>query len=465
MKNQIAKICARLRLGLYQANWQAIAMRQPIHLTFEAVVALLARTFEKLPDKRDPARIKYPIRDSALSAFAIFFFQHPSLLQFQHKLKQKRGRSNLETVFGVREVPSDTQLRDILDGAPTEPLRRSLAVIFNRFRRSGWACQFRTSEALGKRFYPVAIDGTDYFCSSEINCPGCLRRSQSDGTISYRHSILSATLIKPRSHQILPIDAEPILNSDGDEKQDCEVNAGKRLAERLRREHPRLDMLILGDAMFAHEPMIEHLRGKQMAFLLSVKPGSHKETFEWVEELERLGDWVERGSWTQGPAAKRRYFDYRIVREVPLSQSRKLWVTFIEVWERDKAGEQKYHSSWVTDLKVNGENIEEIIWVGRGRWKIENENFNTHKNGGYELEHNYGHGKHTLSTVFYYLNVLAFVAHKILERSDATYKKLREKWTLRDMWQGLRYCFHRFLVESWRELLKEYDPELELESG
>ena len=440
-------------------------MRQPIHLTFQAVIALLARTFENLPDRRNPAVVKYPLRDSMLSAFAMFFFQHPSLLQFQHKLKHRHSRCNLETVFSVKLVPSDTQLREILDGAPVEPLRRLLAVIFNRFRRSGWAAEFRTSLALGKRFYPVAIDGTDYFCSREINCSTCLRRSQSDGTISYRHSILSATLIKPRSHQILPIDAEPILNSDGNEKQDCEINAGKRLIERLRREHARLDMLILGDAMFAHEPMIERLKQMQMPFVLSVKPGSHKETFEWVEELERLGNWVERGSFTEGPAAKRSYFQYRICREVPLSQSRKQWVTFIEVWERDKSGRQKYHSSWVTDLEVNRENVAEVVWIGRGRWKIENENFNTHKNGGYNLEHNYGHGTKTLALVFYYLNVLAFVTHKILERSDATYGRLREKWTLRDMWQGLRYCFHRFLVESWKELLAEYDPELEPESG
>jgi hypothetical protein len=207
--------------------------------------------------------------------------------------------------------------------------------------------------------------------------------------------------------------------------------------------------------------MIEALKARQMPFLLSVKPGSHKETFEWVEELERLGDWVERGSWTEGPVAKRRYYEYRIVRKVPLSQSRKVWVTFIEVWERDKTGKQVYHSSWVTDLEVNRENVEEIIWIGRGRWKIENENFNTHKNGGYELEHNYGHGKQTLSQVFYYLNLLAFVTHKILERSDATYQRLREKWTLRDMWQELKYCFHRFCVNSWAELLKEYDPQIE----
>ena len=117
------------------------------------------------------------------------------------------------------------------------------------------------------------------------------------------------------------------------------------------------------------------------------------------------------------------------------------------------------------NLEVNAGNVEEVVWVGRGRWKIENENFNVHKNGGYELEHNYGHGRQGLGLVFYYLNLLAFVTHKVLERSDATYKKLRERWTLRDMWQGLRYCFHRFLVVSWRELLKEYDPELEPESG
>jgi hypothetical protein len=220
-------------------------MRQPIHLTFEAVVALLSRTFEKHPDTRDPARIKYPMREAALSAFAIFFFQHPSLLQFQHKLKQRRGRCNLETIFGVKDVPTDSQLRDILDSTPSEPLRRLLAVIFNRFRRSGWALQFRTSDAVGKRFYPVAINGTDYFSSYEINCSSCLRRSSTDGRISFRHSILSATLVKPRSHQILPIDAEPILNSDGSQKQVCEMLAGNRLVERLRREHPHLNMLIL----------------------------------------------------------------------------------------------------------------------------------------------------------------------------------------------------------------------------
>jgi len=433
-------------------------MREPIHLSFEALVDLLGQRFEQLPDSRDPNRLTYPMRDAMLSAFAMFFFQHPSLLAFQEKLKQREGRCNLESIFGVKSVPSDTQLRDILDGAPWEPIRRLLPDIFERYRRSGWLTEFRSSQNLGRKFYPVAIDGTDYFSSTEISCEGCLHSSHEEDKTRYRHSVLAATLIKPRSHQILPMDAEPILNTDGSEKQDCEINAGKRLVSRLRREHPHLDMLILGDSIFAHEPMIELLKELRISFVLTVKPGSQKETYDWVEDFQKQGGWVERGEWSEGPAAKRRFFEYRICREVPLSQARRVYVNFVEVWEKNKAGKQVYHSAFVTDLEVRAENVEEIIWIGRGKWKIENEHFNTHKNGGYELEHNYGHGKKTLSIVFYYLNLLAFVAHKVLERSDALYKKMRERETLREMWNGLRYCFRRFVASSWKELLRIYNP-------
>jgi len=440
-------------------------MREPIHLSFEALVDLLGQRFEQLPDSRDPNRLTYPMRDWLLSAFDMFFFQHPSLLAFQEKLKQREARCNLETIFGVKAVPSDTQLREILDGAPWEPIRGLLPDIFERYRRSGWLTEFRSSENLGDKFYPIAIEGTDYFSSTEISCESCLHSTQDDSKTRYRHSILAATLIKPRTHSILPMDAEPILNTDGREKQDCEINAGKRATSRLRREHPRLKMLIVGDSNFAHEPMIGLLKELEISFILTVKPGTQGETYAWVEDFQKQGGWVERGEFSQGPQASRRNFEYRICRTVPLSQARGEWVNFVEVWEKNKAGKPLYHSAYVTDLEVRAENVAEIIWIGRGKWKIENEQFNVHKNGGYELEHNYGHGKKTLSIVFYFLNLLAFVAHKVLERSEALYKKLRERERLREMWNGLRYCFRRFLAKSWKELLRIYNPRVEEGEG
>lgn len=46
---------------------------------------------------------------------------------------------------------------------------------------------------------------------------------------------------------------------------------------------------------------------------------------------------------------------------------------------------------------------------GRARWKIENETFNTLKNQGYNLEHNYGLGEKHLGVVFTMLMMLAFL--------------------------------------------------------
>src|SRR3954452_4155191 len=48
---------------------------------------------------------------------------------------------------------------------------------------------------------------------------------------------------------------------------------------------------------------------------------------------------------------------------------------------------------------------------GRARWKIENETFNVLKTNGYNLEHNFGHGKKTLASVLVTLNLLAFAFH------------------------------------------------------
>jgi len=101
-------------------------MRPLLSLTFEAFRDLLTSVFKQIPDQRDPQRITWEMPAVLMSAFAMFFFQHPNLLEYQRRMKKKSGRSNLERVFHVADLPSDTQMREILDGVPLEPLRRVL---------------------------------------------------------------------------------------------------------------------------------------------------------------------------------------------------------------------------------------------------------------------------------------------------------------------------------------------------
>jgi hypothetical protein len=172
-----------------------------------------------------------------------------------------------------------------------------------------------------------------------------------------------------------------------------------------------------------------------------------------ADDLWRLGGAV-RSAVDQGPACQRRFFDYQIVRQVPLTAERTTWVTLVEVWDRPKPGRGGSHNSFVTDFELDPENVSVGVAIGRSNWKIENERFNVHKNHGDELEHNYGHGRQSFSLVFYLLNLLAFAAPALLERGDRLYQQARAPQSRREVWTGLLTLMNRERVRSWAELLR-----------
>ena len=437
---------------------KAQPMRPLTSLTLEAMIALLSDTFGRLADPRRPDRVDYSLHDTLLSGFAMMFFQYPSLLEFQRKMKQRRGRCNLETIFGVTQVPSDTQMRAILDGVAPELLRSLLPVLFEKIRRAGWATEFKSTVPSGEHqgdYYTLMLDGTDYFHSTAVQCPACLQRRDGGGQVHFCHTGVSATRVKAGAHRVFPLDVEEVRNSDGQEKQDCELQAAKRLMHRLRQEHPQMALLVGGDDLYCHEPFIVQLRQQPLHHVLVCKPDSHREVYTWVADLEHLSA-CETGQWHEGPACRRRCFTYRIARAVPLTTSRRIWGTLVEVWEHDQSGKLRYHNAWFTDLAVDATNVAVVVRIGRSRWKIENEPFNVQKNHGYELEHNYGHGQQTLAMVFYLLNLLAFVAHVILERGDQRYQRCLATTSRRELWHTFRTTMRMILVSSWVQFLLIY---------
>jgi len=86
-------------------------------------------------------------------------------------------------------------------------------------------------------------------------------------------------------------------------------------------------------------------------------------------------------------------------------------VNYVE-YRMENGGETTYRNSWVSDLPISENNVKEVVKIGRRRWKIENETFNTLKNQGYHVEHSFGHGQKQLSFKFFLLNLLAFFMHQ-----------------------------------------------------
>ena len=100
------------------------------HLSADALYALLGVGFAKIADHRD-AGATIPLSDALLSAFAMFSLKDPSLLAFD----ERRSDANMKALFGIGQIPSDTQMRDILDPLDPEYLRPLFGDVFRQLQR------------------------------------------------------------------------------------------------------------------------------------------------------------------------------------------------------------------------------------------------------------------------------------------------------------------------------------------
>jgi Transposase DDE domain len=349
----------------------------------------------KALDSRRMATAQIPYLDALLSGLAVFVLKIPSLLQYD--IERKKG--NLKNLFGIENPPSDTRMREMLDVVEPDSIRPSFKVLFDYLRRNHYLEKFKV---LGGTLYALSIDGVEFFCSDSVHCDCCLTRVHRDGKTTYAHQALGCSLVNPSLSEVIPFCPEPIVNRDGTAKNDCERNAFYRFLAKFIADHPKLNCVLIMDSLYSVGPIIRAItKYSHLRYIIGAKPGDHKYLFELIG---RIGyDFEKKTSDERGVK-----YHYSCTKGVALNESNQdIKVDFVKViLENKKGGRTTF--TFVTNLDVTPENIEEIIAIGRSRWKIENETFNTLKNQGYNFEHNYGHGNKNLSTVFAMLMFLAF---------------------------------------------------------
>lgn len=116
---------------------------------------------------------------------------------------------------------------------------------------------------------------------------------------------------------------------------------------------------------------------------------------------------------------------------------------YLEYEQIDKrTGKTAYASKWITSLWILPGLAPHFVEVARAKWKIENETFNVLKNHGYNLEHNYGHGKQFLCSLFATLMFLAFLIDQLTQALDNAFQKaVTAAKTMRDFRQKVRVLF------------------------
>ena len=410
------------------------------HLHFDALVQLARQRFEQIPDqRRDP---DFSLTDTLMAGLALFSLKDPSLLAFCRRAVDH----NLGSVFGLKAIPSDTRMREILDEVDPVLLRPLFKDIFRQLQRGKVLEDYVFLDG----YYLVALDGVEYFCSKKVHCDHCMTRQHSNGDVSYYHQMLGSVIIHPDHPEVIPLAPEPIHRHDGHKKNDCERNAARRWLKHCRQDHPHLKIMVVEDALSSNAPHIRDLRAAGYSFILGVKEADHEHLFkQFYQRLD--ADQVEAVEAVE--AATGITHSYLFVNGLTLNESNQdVTVNFLKYLELHPDGQERVWT-WVVEVKLTKANVVWVMRGGRTRWRIENETYNTLKNQGYHFEHNYGHGYKNLCVVLALLMMAAFLIDQVQQKCNALFRQAREKKGPKcALWEAVRNLFASFEVSSMRDI-------------
>ena len=340
----------------------------------------------EMADPRNPSYITYTQTDLVFMGILKNVCAQESMREMDENFNEETCIDTLSQISGdrtLKEMPHYDTLNYYLERLSPQCLADLRAKMMASLIRSK---QFYRNRLLGK-YWRVVLDGTQLFCFKEKHCENCLRTTYtaSDGRKEtyYYHRVLEAKMILG-DKLVISLDTEFIENEKEDaEKQDCEINAAKRLLGRLKKSYPRLPVCIQGDCLYAVEPIMEICRKNGWKYIFTQKATRQKiaaESYEWIEagggktEVENIcrengtGAYINHVEEVAGKTEVMNLYEY-------------------EYEVKEKGGTKKIKFQWVSNIELTERKLEEMVAAGRGRWKIENEGFNNQKNGIYCIGH------------------------------------------------------------------------------
>lgn len=363
---------------------------------------------EEIPDPRNPELIEYELGTLIWTGILMLMTGRQARKQIGHEMRTENAAANLKELSAqenlVKAPHGDTveysMIRSRDDYYETLKAKMNRRLIRMRVLER---------DRLLNQWYTVAMDGVHTYSFTTKHCERCIYRSPG----VWMHMKLVASLVTGSGFS-LPMASEWIENTEGPyDKQDCELKAFYRLIPKLRKLYPKLWMCVLLDSLFCGEPTFEILKAHRMEGIVVFKEGSMPEVWEWVMKKTPLFRPFQQHRTVAEKQIQRRQarnHGQRILRRAPKHETRRVvthtdyqWQEKVQHWDERRHfnilscnettdGKNNCHYVWqLTDgIPLNRNTVEEIAnHGGRCRWKIENQGFNTQKNGGYQLEHPY----------------------------------------------------------------------------
>jgi len=356
----------------------------------------------------------YAVAELLTACLAMFFFKTESRNGFNNLREDLRFEKNYRRLFKMELPHADTvdQVIRLLKIEQLERLKQKMVKVLIRRK------VFHKQRYRGQ-WYSVAIDATGVTSYKEQHCDQCLHKTSKKGNTSWFHNVLEARLVTPNGFSISLL-SEWIENpSDKDyDKQDCERKAFTRLAARLKQDFPRLPVIILADGLYPYEGFFTICKNNNWRYIVTFKEGNLPTIWEETRELQNYQIENLHQEFIIRPDENTEERQYRWVTKMDYHGHTLNWLECKETMTRKNGKKETIETqctfTHITDLPINSNNIVLTSRTGRLRWKIENEGFNTLKNGGYEMEHKYSRVSYQASKNYYQLMQMAHLINQLV---------------------------------------------------
>ncbi len=423
-----AQNCSKGQLIIYQ-----------VYKTIKQFFPDLFERLGQLPDCRE--RKEYNIAELVIGGIAMFLFKEGSRNAMNNDRKETKFSKNYIRLFKLKLPHMDTvdELFRVLNEHELEAIKAALVIGLIEQK------VLRKFKFLGKS-YIIAIDGTGIASFDYRHCDACQTKTSKNGVITYFHNVLEAKLVTSTGLSI-SLATEWISNEGKTEyeKQDCELKAFKRLAEKIKKYFPRLPILIAADGLYPNQSFFEICKNKDWNFVVTFQDKSLKSIQEEITWLKNKPDGKRIIVRTEKHI--RITLTYTFINDIQYKEYNLSWVECIEDRINSNTGEtEQKRFVHISDIRLDADTAVKISEAGRLRWNIENEGFNTQKNGGYALKHKFSRISFLAMKNYYQCLQIAHSINQLVLKSQCINCLFDSdgKFTIVKLWQRLL----SFLIEG-----------------
>lgn len=384
--------------------------------------------FTQLAAINDPRqKCQYSIKEIVFAGIALFVFKCGSRLALDNLKEEEQFRSNYHKAFGLRlpDMDTVTLVFEKLDESELQQIKKYL---INQLIKRKVLDRYRVNGML-----LVAVDGTGLVSFHSRHCDECLKKTSKNGVTTYFHNVLEAKIVTSNGFSF-SILTEWIANPGTDyHKQDCESKAFIRLAEKLKKEYPRLPICICADGLYPNATFFGICKTNKWGYIVVLKDDHHAKLWGKIVSLNH--EYLQKSviDKTTEEETKQRYWFSNNISHNGYTHN---WIELDEQVEKNNGREKHpFRFVFLTNQYLSSSNVATICQAGRTRWKIEKQGFDQQKNHGYKISHKYCRNSFTGLKSFYQCCQIGHLINQLVELSVSFRKNLINKRTIKFLWQ------------------------------